>query len=109
MSLADEMRNLIEEIKVGKAQRKRRLGEIKKETAEDLSDFASTRKEMAAGLRETLKASAKTIKEEVSTMRRGFRAEHEQVKEEIQAMQKVWEGTPEPSEKQRKKKTYPKG
>lgn len=108
MSLADELKNIVEEIRAGKAERRQRLGEIKKETTGDLSQFASARKKMATDLRESLAANTQTVKGEVSAMRRGFQTEHKQLKEEIQAMKGVWESAPEPSETQRKKKTYPK-
>lgn len=107
MALADEMKNLVEEMRVGKAERRRRLGEIRKETAEDLSGFTSSRKRMSGDLRGTLRASTETVKEEVSRLRKDFRAKHKLVKEEIQAMKRVWRGAPETPKKLRKE-TYPK-
>lgn len=90
MPLADELKNLVGEIKAGKAERRQRLGEIKKETTGDLSQFASARKKMAVDLRESLAANTQIIRGEVSAMRRGFQAEHKQLKEEIQSAKKVW-------------------
>lgn len=107
MVLADELKNLVGEIKAGKAERRQRLGEIKREITGDLSSFASARRKMAGDLRESLAANTRTTKEKVSVLMGGFRAEQKQLKEEVRAAKKVWKGVPEVSSKPRKE-TYPK-
>ena len=87
MSMADDMKNICQDIVNSRAERIERVNEIRKDTGRMINDFSNERKRMGNELRDDLRKHTagikKEVKEEVKGKLREFRNDREEMGAEL--------------------------
>ena len=83
MSMADDMRDICQDIVNARAERVERVNEIRKDTGRMINDFSNERKRMGNELRDDLRKHTAGIKKEVKGKLREFRNDREEMGAEL--------------------------
>lgn len=83
MSMADDMRDICQDIVNARAERVERVSEIRKDTGRMINDFSNERKRMGNELRDDLRRHTAGIKKEVKGKLKEFRNDREEMAAEL--------------------------
>lgn len=98
MEIASGMKGLVDDIKVSRKERAKRLGEIKEEAKESrqrargmVKDFELSRQEVGIQKRKQLARNKANRKSKVGKMRSDFRRDQKEVRNEIKEAAALWQ------------------
>lgn len=83
MSMADDMKNICQDIVNARAERIERVNEIRKDTGRMINDFSNERKRMGRELRDDLRKHTAGIKKEVKGKLKEFKNDREEMATEL--------------------------